>query len=354
MRIGQSFESSHRREFLQLLGVGALGLALPGETLFGTDKPGSKPMHGVFPIAQTPFTDADKLDLDALAAELKFIDRGRVHGFVWPQMASEWYALTEKERLDGAEAIVSTGKSLRPVIVIGVQAPDIATAVRYAKHAEKTGADAIISLPISEDADPQTHLEYYKEVGKATGLPLFAQAVGNMSVELLIEMYKAIPNLRYIKDEGGNPLMRIAPLREQSSGQLKVWTGANGRTFIDELRRGFSGTMPTASFADLYAQTFDLWQEGKRMEAMEMHAKTLLCLTEAGVQGPESMKYILYLRGVFKTYRSRPAARRKGGFSQAAKIAAGGAEAASPAHLDGAAKKALEQTLDFVKPYLRA
>jgi len=30
-----------------------------------------------------------------------------------------------------------------------VQAPDIATAVKYAKHAEKAGADALISLPPS-------------------------------------------------------------------------------------------------------------------------------------------------------------------------------------------------------------
>src|SRR5262249_59971540 len=158
-----------------------------------------KPLRGIFPIAQTPFTDSDKLDVDSLVEELRFIDRGRVHGFVWPQLASEWATLTPDERIAGAEALCATGKKLRPAIVIGVQAPDTATAVNYAKHAEKNGADAIISLPPPGRTDPKVHLEYYKEIGKATGLPLIVQAVGEMSVDSIVEMSKAIPTLRALK-----------------------------------------------------------------------------------------------------------------------------------------------------------
>lgn len=343
-------EDPRRREFLQLLGGGALGLGLPGARLFALEKSGSKPLRGIFPIAQSPFTEADKLDLDALVAEVRFIDRGRVHGFVWPQMASEWSTLSERERLEGMEAIASTGKRLRPAIVLGVQGPDAATAVRYAKHAEKVGADAIISLPPAENSDPKVALEYYQEVGRATELPLFAQAVGNMSVELILEMYKTIPTMRYVKDEAGQPLRRIGPLREKSSDEIKVFTGAHGRTLIEEMRRGFSGSMPAASFADLYAQTWDLWHAGKRHEAMDMHAKTLLILTEMGIHGSEAMKYILYLRGVFKTYGVR---RPQGsGFAAAAKLAAGGED--RRARLDEAGKQALRETLEYLKPYLRA
>ena len=45
-----------------------------------------------------------------------------MHGFVWPQLASEWSTLTEAERMAGTEAICSEGKKLRPAIVIGAQA----------------------------------------------------------------------------------------------------------------------------------------------------------------------------------------------------------------------------------------
>ena len=302
------------------MSAGALGLALPCGQVSAAQTSGSKPLRGIFPIAQTPFTESDQLDLDALAEEVKFIDRGRVHGFVWPQMASEWSTLTERERLEGAEVVVSVGKRLRPAIVIGVQGPDLATAVRFAQHAAKLGADAVISLPPADQSDPKAVLEYYKEVGKATELPLFVQAVGNMNVELILEMHKTVPTLRYVKDEAGQPLQRIGPLREKSGDQIKVFSGNHGRTLIEEMRRGFSGSMPAAPFADLYAATWDLWHAGKCNEALEMHAMTLLILTEMTNYGFEAMKYLLCLRGVFGCRFASPKARR----FAATKPAAGG------------------------------
>jgi 4-hydroxy-tetrahydrodipicolinate synthase len=350
MATRKPLEEWDRRAFLKFFGVSALALALHDRKMFGAEGPGSKPLRGIFPVAQTPFTESNKLDLDALIAEMRFIDRGKVHGFVWPQMASEWMTLSEAERLEGSEAIASTGKKLRPAIVIGVQGPNVASAIKYAKHAERVGADAIISLPPSENSDPKTDLEYYKAVGGATELPLFVQAVGNMSVDLLIEMYKAIPTFRYIKDEAGNPLMSIGPLRERSSDQLKVFSGSHGRDLIDEMRRGSCGCMPAAPFADLYAQTWDLWHEGKHDEAMAMQGRTLMMLTEMLSHGPESVKYILCMRGVFKTYRLRT--QQAPGFSSSGKLATGSAE--TETHLDDEGKQAIRETLDYLKPYLKA
>ena len=333
-----------RRAFLKILGAGVLALAVPGGKLFAS---GAKPLRGIFPVAQTPFTESNKLDLEALVAELRFIDRGGVHGFVWPQMASEWTTLSEAERFAGNEAIAAAAKKLRPAIVIGVQGANLESAIKFAKHAEKVGADAIISLPPSENADPKTDLEYYKAVGAATQLPLFVQAIGNMNVDLLIEMYKAIPTFRYIKDELGNPLLSAAPLRARSGDQLKVFSGSHGRDLVDEMRRGFSGSMPAAPFADLYAQTWDLWHAGRHTEAMAMQARTLLILQEMLSHGPESLKYILHLRGVFPNYKVRT--RQSPGYPTPKPGAAG-----DTMTLDDEGKQALRETLEFLKPYLKA
>src|SRR5262245_18491519 len=124
-----------RRNFLGLVGAGVYHLTAAAA-------PSGRPLRGIFPIGQTPFMENGKLDVDTLVRQLEFIHRGGVHGFVWPQLASEWSTLTEAERLAGAEALVSAGKRLRPAIVIGVQGPDSTAAVRYAKHAAKLGADA--------------------------------------------------------------------------------------------------------------------------------------------------------------------------------------------------------------------
>ena len=265
-----------RRRFLSTACAGVL-------TLHAAEEPAARrrPLRGIFPIAQTPFLDGGgELDVETLVRQLEFIDRGGVHGFVWPQLASEWSVLTPEERLRGAEALVTAGRERKPAIVIGVQAPDAAAAVRYAEHAAKIGADAVIALPPPGEPSPDAILDYYRQIGRATPLPLFVQAVGSMSVDFILRMWREVPTLKLIKDEAGEPLMRIARLRDDSKDEIKVFTGAHGRTLIDEMYRGSSGTMPAASFADIYASVWDLWQAGKRKEAMDLFGKALLLITE--------------------------------------------------------------------------
>ena len=338
-----------RRDFLKLFGAGTLGLALPGGFLFAQGA-GPKPLRGIFPIAQTPFTASGKLDVDGLVEAVRFVDRGGVHGFVWPQMFSEWLALTEQERLQGMEAIASAGKKLKTAIVFGVQSADLATSLKLAKHAAEVGADGIISLPPSENLTPQQMLDYYKAIGTATRLPLVVQAVGNMDIDLIMAMYKAIPAMRCLKEEAGDVLASIVQLTKMTSGNLKVMTGSHGRTLVDEMRIGSWGCMPVAAFADLYAATWDLWHQGKHKEAMDMHARTLLLLPEAGVySGTEPFKYILYLRGVFKTYGVRKVSTT--GFAAATKAAAAGSGPDRP--LDDAGKQSIKEVVDYLKPYFR-
>jgi len=313
------------------LAASVLDAALPSLTRSQSPQATAKPLRGIFAIAQTPFTNSNQLDLNVLAREVEFYDRGGVHGFVWPQMASEYSTLSKSERLAGAEAIAATGKHLRPAIVIGVQAPEVRTAVEYARHAEKLGADAIISLPPAQPANDDALLAYYKEVGGATGLPLVAQTTGNMSVALIVRMVKEIPTLRYVKDEaGGSPLGRIGQLREQTADILKVFTGNHSRTLIDEMQRGSSGSMPAASLADIYAGVWDLWQSGRQHQALDLFQKATLLIPEMEAYGIAASKYLLYLRGVFTDY----AVRVKDG--------------AAP--LDDSAKKTLRDLARFANP----
>jgi 4-hydroxy-tetrahydrodipicolinate synthase len=327
-----------RRNFLQAVGGSMAGLALSGRLKLPAQRHhAAKPLHGIFPIAQSPFTEGGQLDLESLVAEVRFLDRCGVHGLAWPQLASEWPTLSPDERFAGAEAIATAGRTLQPAIVIGVQAPDTAAAVRYAKHARQIGADAIISLPPPHESDPHALLEYYKEVGAASDLPMFAQTAGDMSVDLIIQMYQAIPTLRYVKDEVGQPLARFDALRRRSAGQLSIFTGSHGRTLIDEMMRGFAGTMPASPFADLYVTTWDLWHAGKTREAIDVFGKATILINEVEAYGLASMKYILCLRGVFKTYRTREA--KPTG-------------ATDP--LDATSKDELRRILDLIKPDLRA
>ncbi len=108
----------------------------------------TKRLAGVFPIGFTPVNAHNQIDFDGLAAQVQFCRRGGVHGMAWPQIASGWTTLTEEERMHGAETIISAAHGGTTAIVIGVQSrtADFKETERYAKQAEKLGADAIISI----------------------------------------------------------------------------------------------------------------------------------------------------------------------------------------------------------------
>lgn len=309
------------------------GLALPAAQGAAQDA-----FRGIYPIVATPYKDDGSVDLATLAKEVRFLDRAGVHGIVWPQLASEYALLTYDERIAGAEAIVEASSELRPKVVIGVQAEDAATAVRYAQHARSIGPDAIIALPPRKDGqrvfDLDLVADYYAGVAEAGGLPMFMQAIGNMSVEFVARMVREIPNLHFVKDEAGHTLSRISEFGNLPEADRPVaFTGGHGRTLIAEMSRGSAGTMPAASWVDLYVRVWDLWHGGHRNEAIDMFSKALLLITRATAHGLPALAYVLHLRGIFPNWRVRnPSARP----------------------LDEHAKDNLKSTLDFVRPYLTA
>jgi dihydrodipicolinate synthase/N-acetylneuraminate lyase len=326
----------NRRMFLHLSGAFAATATLP-RALSAAPTVGAKPLAGLFPIGETPFTPDDQLDLECLAAEVKFCKRGGVKGFVWPQIASGWSNLSEQERLNGAEALVTAGKGGKTAVVIGVQSVggDLSTALRYAKHAADHGADAIISLP-PEKASDQALVDYYKAIGAATPLPLIVQSQGEMSVDVIVEMFSQIPTMKCVKDEAGNPLERITQIQQRTEGKLAVFAGNGVRTMIDELQLGFSGYCPTTGLSDVYQAAFDLWHAGREREAFDMFGRILAFESIEGVG-----QYILVARGVFKettTHRPTP-----------------GMGTRRPTKLDDAQKEIIRKSLDqFLKPYLHA
>jgi len=91
--------------------------------------------------------------------------------------------------------------------------------------------------------------------------------------------------------------------------------------------------MPAASFGDIYASVWDLWQSGWHAEALDLFDKASLFIPEMEAYGIAALKYLLYLRGVFPTYEVR--------------------EKDSRAPLDDSAKKTLREMARFANPYFK-
>jgi dihydrodipicolinate synthase/N-acetylneuraminate lyase len=324
-----------RRTLLKTLGSVAAGAAFSRFSLAAT--PGLKTFIGLFPIASTPFTQDNKLDFDCLNNEVKFCNRGGVPGLIWPQIASGWSTLSSEERFTGAESMLAAGKGGKTAIVIGVQTQgkDLTGAIAYAKHAARSGADAICSLP--PEGDSAAVLEYYKAIGSATDLPLFVQTIGDMPVDLIVQMFREIPTVRVVKDEAGDPLLRVTDLRAKTGGKLAVFAGKGVRLMMDEMRLGFTGFCPTVGMADVFQQSWELYEAGKLRESFDMFGRiqAFSTITDAD-------RYVLVARGIFKEEtKPRP-------------MPGMGSSAGPQAPMTEADKKNVRDALNtYLKPYLR-
>jgi dihydrodipicolinate synthase/N-acetylneuraminate lyase len=323
-----------RRTLLKTLGSVAAGAAF---SKFGMGaSPVGKTFSGLFPIASTPFTPDNKLDLDCLNNEVKFCNKGGVPGLIWPQIASGWTSLSTEERFAGAESMIAAGKGGKTAIVIGVQTQnkDLPAAIAYAKHAAKSGADAICSLP--PDGDNAAIFDYYKAVGAATELPLFIQTIGDMPVDLVVRMFKEIPTVKVVKDEAGDPLTRVTDLRAKTDGKLAVFAGKGVRQMMDEMRLGFTGFCPVVGLADVFQEAWELYKAGKMRESYDMFGRIQAFSTIVNAD-----RYVMVARGIFKEdTKSRPTPGMGAGAAQAP--------------LTDADKKAVREALDvYLKPYLR-
>jgi dihydrodipicolinate synthase/N-acetylneuraminate lyase len=324
-----------RRQFLGALSFGAAALAVPGLVHAETPR---KRLAGVFPIGFTPVNAQNEVDFDGLAAQVQFCRRGGVHGLAWPQIASGWTTLTEEERMHGAETILSAARGGSTAIVIGVQSrtADLKETERYAKQAEKLGADAIICIAPPGMAAASELLPYYQQVGKMSSLPLFAQTGGDFSVDLVVEMFDTIPTFRYVKDEAGDPLARVTEIRRRTNNQLNCFSGKGVATMITEMERGFVGHCPFVSLADLYASAYDSYHAGKVRDAFDQFGRVEAASSMFG----QSDVDVLIARGVF----------RPGTTTRAAPPAPG-----ADSHRKVTSPDEIKRDLDtYLKPYLRA
>ncbi|HZP03237.1 MAG TPA: dihydrodipicolinate synthase family protein [Terriglobia bacterium] len=265
---------------------------------------------GIFAIMQTPFDPSDRIDWQDLEREADFCIRAGAHGIVWPQLAGEFYLLTEEERLRGAEVILHKTAGGESAVVIGVQAPMKELAVKFARHAVENGADAVIALPpFLGGVSIEAAADYYRTLARAVKVPVFIQNSGGswgpgLSVPLIIQLAKEDSKLAYIKEEVEPVAHRVGEYAR--SGVMKaIFSGSSGRNLLDELAHGSSGTMPAAGFVDIAVQIYNLSAAGKSDEARSLFQKLLPMINMEEMYGLSFVKSVLVRRGVFKTAKLR-------------------------------------------------
>ncbi len=261
-----------------------------------------------------PFDGEGQILFEDLRAEVEYAVRGGVHG-VGIAYGSEINKLDDHERDQVLSAVVDQAGG-RIKVVMNTGAPSTVQTIHYTRVARVLGADAVmIAPPVIPGIAASLVRQHYIDVAESTDLPIFMQDMPGASLApaTMADLSKASKNLCYAKIETLPTPNRFTVTRELAGGNLALFGGANGVFFIEEMRRGASGTMQGIALCDVVRKTWDAFQAGDEIAAESMwnlYQPLVKLYTLGEGQLYWVAKEILRRRGVFTQANPRlPAAR---------------------------------------------
>jgi 4-hydroxy-tetrahydrodipicolinate synthase len=218
--------------------------AVPGSKGTGTVKDCS----GVLTVFQTPFGDDGSPDFATLAKEIDWLFGHGADGVVFG-MVSEVLRLSSEER-DAVAAEACRVVAGRGPCVISVGAESTAVAIRHARSAQTSGADALMAMPPALHPAPEAELlRYFTAIAAAVDVPLIVQDASGyvgtpLSVTLQATLQEELGERVMFKPESPPVGPRLSELLDATGGRARVFEGNGGLHLIDSFRRGVVGTMP--------------------------------------------------------------------------------------------------------------
>jgi 4-hydroxy-tetrahydrodipicolinate synthase len=264
------------------------------------------------PVIPVPFRPDESIDRDGLAALCDFAARHRVGALCLPAFGSEFYKLSDDERLQAVRIAVEAVGGRVPVV--GQSNHGAARrAAELARANEKAGASVVsVALPRSFAYGEDDLLDFARTVGQAVGVPLLVQdwnptgpAVG---AEFCARLREACPNFRYLKLEEPRMGPKVRAIRARCGDAVGVLEGWGGEYMLELLPAGIVGVMPGLAVIDALQRIWELGRAGRLDEAYEHFARIHPWIAYS-LQSMESYNYLekelLVRRGLLRAAHPR-------------------------------------------------
>jgi 4-hydroxy-tetrahydrodipicolinate synthase len=272
----------------------------------------TKPLAGVLPVFQTPYRDDESIDEQTLEREIAWLYDCGADGIVMA-MVSEVLRLDGDERRKLAELACRFGAS-RGAVVISVGAESAKVAETYTKHADASGAAAVMAIPpVSVAVGEDELLRYYERIIRAAEIPVVVQDASGyvgrpMSIPMQAKLMQTFGAERVLFKPEATPIgPRLSALRDATGGKARIFEGTGGIALVDSHRRGVVGTMPGA---DLIKAIVALWRALETKDERRVYELSLPLSSLVAVQNSLDAflaieKYLLVKQGVFTNTRVR-------------------------------------------------
>ena len=278
-----------------------------------SEKRDASVLRGVLAVFQTPFDERDEsIDAATLEKQIDWIFEQGANGIVMA-MASETLRLDSDERQELAELACEFARQRGPV-VISVGAESSRLVDRYAKHAQDSGADAVMAIPpVSVALSDDQLAGYYRRIIEAVTIPLIVQDASNyVGRPMPIAVQAALlneygPDRVQYKPEASPVGPLLTALLGATGGRARVFEGSGGLSLIDNYRRGVVGTMPAADVVDALVALWNALEAGDDQRAYRIQGPLGAMIVQmVNLDAYVAIeKYILVKRGIFENAHMR-------------------------------------------------
>jgi 2-keto-3-deoxy-L-arabinonate dehydratase len=236
-------------------------------------------VNGVIPIIPTPFTAEDKIDWPSLRRMVDFACAADACAMCLPAYASEFYKLSESERLHLISEAVGHAAGRLPVFA-QVNFVSLPQAVEAAREASRIGASAIaVAVPrMFAFGEPDLY-RYFDRLLSSIDIPLLIQDFNpsgpTVAARFVSGLHRAHPHFRWIKLEEPMMSSKVTAILEATNGEVGVLEGWGGMYMLDLIPVGICGVMPGLAVSDVLAKVFRLASKGDLVGAYKIHEAVL-------------------------------------------------------------------------------
>jgi 4-hydroxy-tetrahydrodipicolinate synthase len=228
---------------------------------------------GVYPMLYAFFDAAGRLDRGAMRAQVEYCVASGAHGIAALGLGTEVSKLEAAERrlvMEWAAADLAERLPLA-ITVFGATTEE---QIAFVRMAAERGADWVILQP-PQTGDPITEdllVDFFGAVADAAPVPVAIQnapqyiGVG-LSSGGLDRLSRDHPNVRLLKAEGS--ALDTRALIELTEGRMAVFQGRGGLEFIDVMRAGCVGMIPSVESCHVQSRIFELMHTGRAEDDAE-------------------------------------------------------------------------------------
>jgi 4-hydroxy-tetrahydrodipicolinate synthase len=266
-------------------------------------KPVESDIYGIVPPMVTPFTDADTVNLAAVAEDATYlVEEANVHGLAVCGSTGEGHAITTDETRAITATVVEAVKDRVPVIT-GIIANSTKASVERGKAVADLGVAALQVTPVHYLFRPsdEAMVDHFRRLAEETGLPVMIYNVvpwSYLSPALLERIIDEVDGVIGVKQSAGD-MKLLADLLVRASDRARIMSAVDALLY-PSFALGAHGAIAAVLTAapTLCVDVWEAVEQGDHTRARATHEKLLAIWNAIEADNlPANVKFAMSLQG---------------------------------------------------------